>query len=114
MRIPDARVVILAADLNILGFPERECLFYSAVGQMRDGRFGDALETIRTLTTEHPAFMRGVALREVFKRQVQSKAPGGALVLAGGIALLGLALWWFFGGKRDTPRLDSDVRDRGK
>lgn len=70
-----------------------ECFFLRCVGLIRLGRFTEAREAIREMTDSHPAFMRGVALREVLVKRVKHEGSQGmVLALAAGVVLLAVGI----------------------
>jgi len=73
-----------------------ECLFLRTVGLMRLGKMREARESVREMTDRHPAFMRGVALREVFAAKAATQGRTGLLLIGAGVAVAGLVLWWMW------------------
>lgn len=99
MCFPLPRIRPAAAAINTRHMPEEdhaECLFLRAVGLMRLGRHSECREALREMTDRHPAFMRGVALRDVFASHVSSQGRAGLVVILGGAIALGIAAWWFW------------------
>jgi hypothetical protein len=64
------------------------CFYLRAVGLMRLGRFTQAREAVREMTDSHPAFMRGVALREVLSKRVKHEGSQGMVMLVAAAAVL--------------------------
>ncbi|KAA0152925.1 hypothetical protein FNF27_00097 [Cafeteria roenbergensis] len=108
-----AEAVKLLDAINTRHMPEddhAECLFLRAVGLMRLGRHSECREALRELTDRHPAFMRGVALRDVFAAHVAVQGRAGLAIVIGGAIALGLAAWWFWprgGVTSDAPAADA-------
>jgi hypothetical protein len=107
-RFPSRMPPSALAAVNTMHMAEEEghaeCLLLQGIGMLRLGAFADAKELVREVTMTHPAFMRGVALREVLVKRVSNQGVWGLVGIVCAVVVVGLVTWYVWPRSESRPQ----------